>query len=98
MNLEEQFHAEMLRLYEKQCEVIRRPIRLRSMIHNMEGLGAARALLQDPTKFSDGFIELLAACRLDLSVEALVLKEPWCTLFCDDELDVARGRLGHHQP
>ena len=74
--------------------MIRRPIRLRSMIQNRGGLGAAKSLLQDPTKLSEGFIKLFEVGRLDLSVESLVLKEPWITLFTYDELAVARSRLG----
>ena len=31
--------------------------------------------------------------RLDISMEALVLKQPWPTLFTKEDLDVARKRL-----
>ena len=91
--LEEKFDGEMFRLYEKQCEVIRRPLRFRSMLGNFGGLGTANRLLDSRTP-GDGFAELWEACRSDLSVEALVLKEPWCSLFTDEQLTVARSRLG----
>jgi len=31
--------------------------------------------------------------RIDLSMEALVLKEPWSQLFTEDEIKQARRRL-----
>ena len=92
MDLEYQFHLEMLRAYEAQCQVMRPPTRLRVMIGTFEGLGAALKLLESPT-VGDGFITLAELGKLCLSVEALVLKEPWHTLFTEDQLAVARSRL-----
>lgn len=91
-DLEQQFHLEMLRSYEAQCQVMRAPTRLRIMIGNYEGLGAAVRLLESPT-VGDGFITLAELGKLCLSVEALVLKEPWHTLFTEHQLAVARSRL-----
>lgn len=91
-NLKELFHSEMERLYEKQCQVIRDPIRFRGMLVNLGGLATALQMLDRPTP-GDGFVRLLEKDKLDLSVEALVLEEPWCYLFTEEQLAVARSRL-----
>ena len=91
-NLEEMFDSEMWRLYEKQRQVMRDPIRFRGMLVNRGGLATAMQMLDSPTP-GDGFIRLSERDRLDRSVEALVLKEPWCCLFTDEQLAVARSRL-----
>lgn len=91
-NLEEMFDSEMLRLYEKQRQVMRDPIRFRGMLGNLGGLATAVQMLESPTP-GDGFVVLWEKGRPDLSVEALILKEPWCNLFTDELLAVARSRL-----
>ena len=93
VNLEEMFHSEMLRLYEQQREVMRDPIRFRVMLMNLGGLATAIQMLNRPTP-GEGFIELWDVGCPGLSVEALVLKEPWCNLFTGEQLAVARSRLG----
>ena len=92
-NLEEMFHLEMERLYEEQRQVMRDPIRFRGMLMNLGGLATAIQMLDSPTP-GDGFVVLWEKGRPDLSVEALALKEPWCSLFTDGQLAVARSRLG----
>ncbi|MCY4559028.1 MAG: hypothetical protein OXF79_22160 [Chloroflexi bacterium] len=92
-NLEERFDAAMFLLYERQCGVIRRPLRFRGMLGNFGGLATAIRLLDGPTP-GDGFVELWEAGRPDLSVEAFVLEEPWRSLFTDEQLAVAQSRLG----
>jgi hypothetical protein len=42
---------------------------------------------------SEGLAKLAELERLDLSMEALVLKTPWSGMFSDEELKTARGRL-----
>lgn len=42
---------------------------------------------------SEGFTALWERGRLDLTVEAVVLTDPWRTLFSDSELETARKRL-----
>jgi hypothetical protein len=42
---------------------------------------------------SSGFTRLWELKRLDLTVEALALREPWRRLFTDVELEKARQRL-----
>ena len=92
-NLEDMFDSEMWRLYEKQRQVMRDPIRFRGMLVNRGGLATAIQMLESPTP-GDGFMVLWEKGKSHLSVEALVLEEPWCNLFTDEQLTVARSRLG----
>ena len=62
------------------------------MLSELGPLETARKLLHDPT-VSDGFANLWDRGRLDLTVEALVLRPEFSSLFTDQELDRARGRL-----
>ena len=57
-----------------------------------EGLAAAKTLLA-ATRHPEGLTRLWEEGRLDISMEALVLRDPWCQLFLDEELSVARKRL-----
>ena len=92
-NLKEMFESEMWQVYEKQCKVMRDPIRFRGMLVNRGGFATATQMLDSLTP-GDGFMVLWEKGEQDLSVEALVLKEPWRNLFTDDQLTVARSRLG----
>jgi hypothetical protein len=56
------------------------------------GLAVAKTLLATRS-ISDGLKALWQCGRLDLTVEALVLKSPWNELFTEDELRIARRRL-----
>ena len=62
------------------------------MLTEHGGLIAAKKLIADP-KYSDGLTKLWELKRLDLSVEALVLREPWSKLFTTEELASARKKL-----
>ena len=62
------------------------------MVSQMGPLGAARRLLRAPA-VSDGFANLWERGRLDLTVEALVLRPEFAPLFTEEELGRARGRL-----
>jgi hypothetical protein len=63
-----------------------------SMLAEHGGLETAHRLLV-ATKISDGFTALWERHRLDLTVEALVLKPEFQALFSDEELETARRRL-----
>ena len=65
---------------------------LRSMIGEIGGLDTAHYLLGQSFE-SEGFIALWERNRLDLTVEALVLRPEFAGLFDEAELDVARHRL-----
>ena len=65
------------------------------MISTLGGLGAARQLLHS-SSVSSGFTTLWEKSRLDLTVEAFVLREPWSALFTEEELQTARERLAEY--
>ncbi|MFD6095266.1 DUF262 domain-containing protein [Nocardiopsis flavescens] len=62
------------------------------MLSELGPLGTARKLLHAPA-VSDGFANLWDRGRLDLTVEALVLRPEFAPLFTEEELGRARGRL-----
>jgi hypothetical protein len=91
--LELRFHEEMVNIYRRaKAECHYNANRFLQMVSETGGLGAARSLLA-ASVLSDGFTALWQCGRLDLTVEALVIKSPWCTLFTDYELAIARKRL-----
>ena len=63
-----------------------------SMLSDYGGLGTARRLLAS-SEVSSGFAALYERERLDLTVEALVVKPEFAGLFTDEEVDIARHRL-----
>lgn len=62
------------------------------MLTQQGGLVTAQTLLRN-TGTSEGFTALWQKGRLDLTVEAVVLREEFAPLFTDEELDTARHRL-----
>lgn len=62
------------------------------MLSDLGPLGTARKLLGSPA-VSDGFANLWERGRLDLTVEALVLRPEFAPLFTQEELGRARNRL-----
>ena len=92
MELEAQFHQEMLKIYVEASKLGYYPTRFRQMVEEYGGLAAAQRLLSGETP-SDGFARLWELGRLDLTVECLALGEPWRRLFTDAELREAERRL-----
>jgi len=92
--LERDFHEAMLGLYRRAKEEVNyNATRSLGMVTERGGLDAATALL-DAHEVSDGFTELyLRENRLDLSVEYLVLRDPWRRLFSNEQLAIDRKRL-----
>ncbi len=62
------------------------------MVTEQGGLQAAKTLLRT-NALSDGLVELWRRGRLDLTMEALILRSPWKTLFTEEELAIAAERL-----
>ncbi|KVE90682.1 hypothetical protein WJ01_01180 [Burkholderia vietnamiensis] len=64
------------------------------MVNEHGGKEAANRLLATANP-SEGFTQLFLRGRenLRLSVEYLVLQQPWCDLFTEEQLAVARKRL-----
>jgi hypothetical protein len=94
--LEDQFHAAMLHIYElaSQLNPPYRAPRFLQLVRTIGGKAAADQLLATPNP-SSGFTELFMRGKenLALSVEYLVLKDPWRSLFSEEQLAVARKRL-----
>ena len=98
-NLKEQFHQEMLQLYRKAGEEIGYwAHRFLQKVKRVGGLQAAKDWLRPRTGVSPGLDRLARAGRIELSVEALVLKDPWKCLFTEDELKIAHERLAAIYP
>ncbi len=95
-SLEDQFHAAMLHIYEcaAQLKPPYRATRFLQMVQSSGGKVAADQLLASANP-SAGFTELFLRGRenLKLSVEYLVLQQPWNQLFTEEQLEVARKRL-----
>ena len=92
-SLESAFDEAMLNIYRvalSECDY--NATYFHQMVNESGGRGAAKRLLH-AEGFSDGLTRLWKCGRLDISMEALVLKEPWRTLFTDEELCFARTRL-----
>ncbi len=92
MNLEERFHEAMLGIYEEAATFDYRPTYFLRMVNEQGGLSAARSLLNG-AELTEGLVRLWQEDRLDISVEALVLREPWNALFTAEELAKARHLL-----
>ncbi len=69
--------------------------RIPPMIHRHGGVGTARIFLSRP-EVSAGFLRVKEAGRLDLTIEHLVLRPRFTSLFSDKERDSARDRLIEH--
>ena len=92
----DQFHQEMLHIYDAALK-LNPPYRAKSflkMINEHGGKATADKLLAT-TNPSEGFTELYLRGKdsLRLSVEYLVLTDPWKTLFNENQLAIATKRL-----
>jgi hypothetical protein len=67
--------------------------RFLAKVNRVRGRQAAKDWLRPTKRVPTGLERLAKEHHLDLSVEALVLQEPWSELFTEDELNVARERL-----
>ncbi len=92
MNLEGRFQQEMLRIYEETMQFGYYPNCFLRMVVDRGGGSAAKYLL-GRDKLSDGFVRLWEEQRLDVSVEALALRDPWRALFAHEEFAEAQRRL-----
>lgn len=91
--LERQFHQKMIEIYQRAAsECAYRPTRFLQMVTERGGLAAAKDLLH-ASRPAEGLSILWERQRLDLSVEALVCKQPWRSLFTQDEIAEAEKRL-----
>lgn len=90
---EESFTAYLLdAAHRAQTEASYNPSLFRQMLHSDGGYKTAASLLS-AKNLSEGFTKLWEKKRLDLTVEALVLKPEWAAYFSHELLDVAARRL-----
>ena len=91
--LEKCFEQDMIEIYrsaKKECGY--NATRFLQMISVQGGLAAARQLIRKPGG-TGGFTALYANDRLELTVEAHVLKPEYAELFTDEERRMCRERL-----
>jgi hypothetical protein len=92
-DVEIRFHQAMIGIYEMAKEDCNyNATRFLQMVSERGGLKTARTLLAT-SRPSDGFTALWECGRLDLAVEAYVLKPDFAELFTDEEKAVAKQRL-----
>jgi hypothetical protein len=90
---ERQFHRAMIEIYQTaKRDLGYNASRFIQMVSERGGLATARQLLWSD-QVSDGFETLRSHGRLDLSVEAHVLKPEFEALFTDEDRQRARDRL-----
>lgn len=92
---EKAFHAAMDQIYSEAVAIGYRPGDFRRMLYDLGGLETARRLVRGHATY--GFEKLWERKRLDLSVEALILKPEWQPLFSPEELRMAKKRLKDYQ-
>lgn len=92
MRLEEQFHAEMIRICTEAIEGGYTTKYVRDQVQRNGGLIVARCIL-NAEHVSRAFNPLVDAGQERLTVEALVLSRNWDDLFTQEELNIAKERL-----
>jgi len=90
--MEKQFHRAMAKIYEEAKKEGYTASYFLRMLSEHGGVETARRLVNSDTP-SEGFTRLWMMKRLDLSVESLILKSEWKSLFDDEERERARVRL-----
>lgn len=92
-NLEKRFSTEMKNIYvkaDRECGY--RATRFLQVLAERGGVGAAKSLINKPGG-TEGFTTLWELGRLDLSVEALVIRDEFKSLFTDEEREMCKNRL-----
>ena len=94
MTLEQQFESHILQQHQiaKDETGYKAPL-FKRMVIEKGALQTAKDLLVGKNKISEGLVQLVLHKRLDLSLEANVIKPEWQSLFSDEELKTAIKRL-----
>jgi hypothetical protein len=96
-DLGREFHDAMLDIYKRaKSEAGYHATRFLAMVSDRGGLETARYLLHAAT-ISEGYTALWERGRLDLTVEAMILKPEWHSLFSAAERKIAIERLREYQ-
>lgn len=91
--LQQQFQERMRQIYDQaRDECGYTATRFIQMVNADGGLVAAKKLLV-ASGYSEGLTRLWEAKGLDISMEATILQQPWCQLFTESELKVAKRKL-----
>ena len=91
--LEREFDMAMWNIYRRaKVEAGYNATRFLQMLQENRGVETARILLY-AINVSDGYTALWERGRLDLTVEALIIREKWHPLFSEQEREIARRRL-----
>ncbi|NJL90662.1 MAG: hypothetical protein HC916_13405 [Coleofasciculaceae cyanobacterium SM2_1_6] len=94
LSLEDRLHEEMIAIYQNVGrETGYWAHRYLQRVRRVGGLQAAKDWLKPTSNPTSGLQRLVEINRLDLSLEALVLQQPWSSLFTSEELSVAQKRL-----
>ncbi|MEW9616862.1 hypothetical protein AB3G45_23945 [Shinella sp. S4-D37] len=88
---EGRFHQEMMGLYDRFADTGFRPVLLRRFVLLNGGVAAAKELVFKPG--TTGLERLLDAGKPELSMEALMLRPEYRSLFSEPELKEATQRL-----
>lgn len=94
-DLEQKFELEFRELYpiwSRECGL--RPGRIPQMLGRHGGVGTAKRLIAKDG--SNGLDILSKSGRLDLSIEALVLKDEYKELFTEQERKICEEHLGQY--
>jgi hypothetical protein len=95
--IEKEFDIAMMDIYHRaKYEAGYNATRYLQMLQEHRGFGTAKILLHTP-HVSDGFTALWERGRLDLTVEALILKKKWHSLFSEEERQIAKKRLKEYR-
>jgi hypothetical protein len=91
--IEKQLEREYLRLSRLYYEEYGyHPSRFLQMMKEYGPVQTTIKLVMDPV-LHEGLTKLWELGRLDISVEATILQEPYCNLFSDDVLNKAKEKL-----
>ena len=90
--IKKEFHDEMVGIYEEEKKLGRNATYFRRMLNSKGGFQTAVTLLSKPQP-QTGFERLRDSKNFELTVEFLVLQEPWRQLFEQRYLDEAEKRL-----
>ena len=87
------FQDDLLKTYREAKKIGYKPGIFLDMIGSYGGVETAKKLLSTDEYIQDGITRLWELNRLDLSVEAVVLKTGYRDLFTETERDIAKKRL-----
>lgn len=92
MTIEDRLKEDLLDIAEQTAKYHYYPARFIQMVHGQGAVATAKALLGD-SHIQSGLIRLWDLRRLDISLEATILKPEYRDLFTTEEIRSARERL-----